>query len=107
MDYRLFLRKWVAIMKLREELSNRSKVKKDLRYRVEDFTNYEKEDLFTILKREADKGLTSCVIQDYVLAYPYLVNKNKFEDILKDENLAFEYIPGCSPGSIDCVVKWA
>ena len=61
-------------MKLREELDNRSVEKKGIVAPVDYFTNQEKEELFHILRKEADKGLTSCVITDYILSFPFLVN---------------------------------
>lgn len=89
-------------MKLREELDNRSVEKKGIVAPVDYFTNQEKEELFHILRKEADKGLTSCVITDYILSFPFLVNKRIFESTLLDEGLSFEYVNQ----KLDCLVKW-
>lgn len=89
-------------MKLFEELNNRSVEKKCVIAPIEYFTNQEKEELFYILRKEADKGLTSCLITDYILAFPFLVNKQIFESILTDEGLYFEYMNN----GLDCLVKW-
>ncbi len=89
-------------MKLFEELNNRSVEKKCVIAPIEYFTNQEKEELFHILRKEADKGLTSCLITDYILAFPFLVNKQIFESILTDEGLSFEYMNN----GLDCLVKW-
>lgn len=89
-------------MKLFEELNNRSVEKKCVIAPIEYFTNQEKEELFHILRKEADKGLTSCLITDYILAFPFLVNKQTFESILTDEGLSFEYMNN----GLDCLVKW-
>ena len=89
-------------MKLREELDNRSVEKKSIIAPVNYFTNQEKEELFHILRKEADKGLTSCLISDYILAFPFLVNKKMFETVLLEEDLSFEYMNN----GIDCLVKW-
>ena len=89
-------------MKLFEELNNRSVEKKCVIAPIEYFTNQEKEELFHILRKEADKGLTSCLITDYILVFPFLVNKQTFESILSDEGLSFEYMNN----GLDCIVKW-
>jgi hypothetical protein len=89
-------------MKLFEELNNRSVEKKCVIAPIEYFTNQEKEELFHILRKEADKGLTSCLITDYILAFPFLVNKQIFESILTDEGLSFEYLNN----GLDCLIKW-
>lgn len=89
-------------MKLREELDNRSVEKKCVVAPIEYFTQQEKEELFGLLRKEADKGLTSCLITDYILAFPFLVNKKIFETVLVDEDLYFEYINN----GLDCLVKW-
>ena len=89
-------------MKLREELDNRSVEKKSIIAPVNYFTNQEKEELFHILRKEADKGLTSCLITDYILAFPFLVHQQIFESILTDEGLFFEYMNN----GLDCLVKW-
>ena len=106
MDYRLYIGKWVSIMKLREELNNRSVEKRSIVAPVEYFTNQEKEELFHRLRKEADKGLTSCVLSDYVLTFPHLVNKKMFETVLKEEDLSFDYIQNGANGNVDCLVKW-
>ena len=89
-------------MKLFEELNNRSMEKICVFSPVEYFTQQEKEELFGLLRKEADKGLTSCLITDYILAFPFLVNKKIFETVLVDEDLYFEYINN----GLDCLVKW-
>lgn len=89
-------------MKLFEELNNRSVEQKCVISPIEYFTNQEKEELFNIFRKEADKGLTSCLITDYILAFPFLVNKQIFESIIVDEGLSFEYLNH----NLDCLVKW-
>ena len=89
-------------MKLREELDNRAVEKKCVIAPIEYFTNQEKEELFHILRKEADKGLTSCLLSDYILTFPFLVNKKIFESVLLDEDLSFEYMNN----DLDCLVKW-
>ena len=89
-------------MKLREELDNRSIEKKGLVNVVDYFTNQEKQDLFYLLRKEADKGLTSFVLRDYTLSFPHLVNKQMFESVLKEEDLSFDFMNN----GVDCLVKW-
>ena len=89
-------------MKLREELDNRSVEKKSIIAPVNYFTNQEKEELFHILRKEAVIGLTTCLITDYILAFPILVSKQNFESILTDEGLFFEYMNN----GLVCLVKW-
>ena len=93
-------------MKLCEELNNRSKVRFSLLEKVNRFAEYEKEDLFMILRKEADKGKNYCVIYDYILTFPYLVNKKMFEEVLSNEGLSYEYVDNKESGTIDCIVKW-
>ena len=76
----------VTFMKLREELDNRSVEKKSIIAPVNYFTYQEKEELFHILRKEADNGLTSCLITDYIIAFPFLENKKIFETVLVVED---------------------
>lgn len=93
-------------MKLCDELRNRVENRIDMENKPLFYTNYEKEELFHALRKEADKGKNSYTIYDYVLSYPHLVNNKLFNKVLADEGLTIEYVKGSRIGSYDCIVRW-
>ena len=94
-------------MKLCDELRDRVKNRIDEEQNKSLFyTNYEKEELFHILRRQANKGVSSYTIYDYVLSYPHLVNNKLFNKVLVDEGLTVDYVKGSRQGSYDAIVRW-